>query len=84
MATFAERLRELRERAGLTQQGLADATGLPVGSLRHYEQGRREPQWQALFRLADALGVGCEVFRDCVGAEAPAAATKTGPRSPSR
>ena len=64
MATFAERLRELRERAGLTQQQLADASGLPVGSLRNYEQGQREPYWQVVFRLAAALGVSCEAFAD--------------------
>ena len=66
MVTFAERLRELREKAGLTQQQLADASGLPVGSLRNYEQGQREPYWQVVFRLADALGVSCEAFKECV------------------
>jgi transcriptional regulator with XRE-family HTH domain len=83
MATFAERLRELREKAGLTQQQLADASGLPVGSLRHYEQGRREPYWQVVFRLAAVLGVRCDAFADCVGADVPAEATKTTPRTTS-
>jgi transcriptional regulator with XRE-family HTH domain len=82
MATFAERLRELREKAGLTQQQLADASGLPVGSLRNYEQGQREPYWQVVFRLAAALGVGCEAFADCEGAEVPAAGTRARPQAP--
>jgi transcriptional regulator with XRE-family HTH domain len=67
MATFAGRLRELRGKAGMTQQQLADASGLPVGSLRNYEQGHREPYWQVVFRLAKGLGVACEAFADCVG-----------------
>jgi transcriptional regulator with XRE-family HTH domain len=66
MPTFAERLRELREGAGLTQAGLAAASGLPLGSIRNYEQGQREPYWQVVFRLAAALKVGPEAFSACV------------------
>lgn len=65
---FADRLKELREQAGLSQPQLAAASGLPVGSIRQYEQGRRDPLWQVLFKLADALGVSTEAFRDCIDA----------------
>jgi transcriptional regulator with XRE-family HTH domain len=65
---FADRLKELREQAGLSQPQLAAASGLPVGSIRQYEQGRRDPLWQVLFKLADALGVSAEAFRDCIDA----------------
>jgi transcriptional regulator with XRE-family HTH domain len=72
MPTFAERLRELREAAGLTQSGLAEVSGLPLGSIRNYEQGQREPYWQVVFRLAKAVGVSCEAFAECVdGATSP-------------
>lgn len=64
--TFAERLRTLREEAGMTQAQLAEAADLPIGSIRNYEQGHREPLWSAVFKLADAMGVSCEVFRECV------------------
>ena len=57
MPTFGERLRTLREKAGLTQAELAAASGLPIGSIRNYEQGQREPKWQAVFRLARALAL---------------------------
>ncbi len=63
---FADKLRELRIKAGMSQPELATASGLPLGSIRHYEQGRREPYWQVVFRLADALGVDCRAFKDCV------------------
>jgi transcriptional regulator with XRE-family HTH domain len=76
MATFADRLRQLREKTGMTQQQLAEASGLPLGSLRNYEQGQREPYWQVVFRLAAALGVTCEAFADCDGA----ATTKLAPK----
>jgi transcriptional regulator with XRE-family HTH domain len=63
---FGERLRELRESAGLTQQQLADAAGVPIGSIRNYEQGQREPYWDVVYRLAPVLGVGCDAFQQCV------------------
>jgi transcriptional regulator with XRE-family HTH domain len=72
MPTFGEQLRSLREKAGMTQAGLAEASGLPLGSIRNYEQGQREPYWQVVFRLAKALGTGCQAFADCVGEEATA------------
>ncbi len=81
MPTFAERLRELRERAGLTQAQLAEASGLPIGSIRNYEQGQREPYWNVVFQLAGALGVSCEAFSVCTGATKPAAEKKPRRRS---
>jgi len=71
----------LRTLAGLTQEQLADRSGVPVGTLRGYEQGRREPLWDAFLRLARALGVACEAFADCeagrVTAAPPAKGKKT-------
>jgi DNA-binding XRE family transcriptional regulator len=61
---FADRLKELRTQAGLTQTALAEASGLPVGSIRNYEQGQREPYWAVVSQLAAALGVSCEAFAD--------------------
>jgi transcriptional regulator with XRE-family HTH domain len=92
--TFADRLRELREQAGLTQAQLAESSGLPLGSIRNYEQGQREPYWQVVFKLAEALGVSCEAFKGCVGAgqvedkpapvKRPAAVRDAGGGSPAR
>jgi transcriptional regulator with XRE-family HTH domain len=62
---FAEKLRRLREAAGLTQSGLAERAGLPIGSIRNYEQGQREPLWRVLFKITQALGTTCEEFADC-------------------
>jgi transcriptional regulator with XRE-family HTH domain len=78
--TFAKKLQELRERAELSQSGLAQASGIPVWTVRGYEQGRREPSWDVLFKLAAALGVTCDAFADCV--DTPAGKPKArGPAS---
>jgi transcriptional regulator with XRE-family HTH domain len=68
------KLRELREARGLTQDQLAERSGVPAGTIRNYEQGRNDPAWGALWALAEALGVGkgplFDTFRPCVGVEA--------------
>jgi transcriptional regulator with XRE-family HTH domain len=62
---FGQRLQALRLAAGLSQSQLAAATGLPIGSLKNYEQDRREPQWSVVIILAKALGVSTdEAFAD--------------------
>lgn len=71
--TFAAKLRALREEKGLTQEQLATAAVIPIGTLRDYEQGKRrdDPALSTAVKLARALGVGVEVFADCVD-DAPA------------
>lgn len=41
----------LRHEMGLTQEELAALVGVPVGTLRNWEQGRREPRGPALALL---------------------------------
>jgi putative transcriptional regulator len=45
-------VRELRERLGLTQEEFAAAFAVSVGTVRNWEQGRREPQGPARVLLA--------------------------------
>jgi transcriptional regulator with XRE-family HTH domain len=68
--SFAELLKSQREAAGLTQMELSETAGITQGSVAHYERGTREPTWAAVQKLADALGVSVEVFRET--ADAPA------------
>jgi transcriptional regulator with XRE-family HTH domain len=79
--TFAERLKQLREQAGLSQSELADASGVPVWTLRGYEQGRREPQWDVLFRLCAALKTTCEAFAGCVSSNGTTAQSRAAART---
>ena len=41
-----------RKRAGLTQQAFARQIGVPLGTLRNWEQGRREPDGSARVLIA--------------------------------
>jgi transcriptional regulator with XRE-family HTH domain len=53
-------LKEAREKAGLTQEQLAEKTGLPVGSIRNWEQGHRTPRIGVVPALARAVGLPVE------------------------
>jgi transcriptional regulator with XRE-family HTH domain len=61
---FAQRLRGLREKAGLSQYALAGLAGISKQAMNHLEAGRNEPGWETVQRLALALGVTCEAFVD--------------------
>ena len=60
--SFAARLRELRERAGLTQAQLAERAGLHISAVTRFEQGWREPSLATAAELAKALGVKVDEF----------------------
>src|SRR5262245_55679512 len=62
LMTFAEKLKELRQARGLTQPALAAATGIPVATIRDYEQGKRDPLFSNAQKLARGLGVSLDVF----------------------
>jgi transcriptional regulator with XRE-family HTH domain len=52
-----EKMREIREKQGLSQQELADRAGVVKSTIYEAEVGRRIPRIQTLEKLADALGV---------------------------
>jgi transcriptional regulator with XRE-family HTH domain len=52
-----QRLQRLREQAGVSQPRLAAASGVPVGTLRGWEQGRRVPRLDTAVAVARALGI---------------------------
>jgi transcriptional regulator with XRE-family HTH domain len=62
---FAERLRQLRDKAGLSEAGLAETSGLTFASVHGYGLGRRMPSFSAVVKIAKALDVTCEAFADC-------------------
>jgi transcriptional regulator with XRE-family HTH domain len=57
---FGDKLRELRELAGLSQAALAEKAELSIRSIQNWEQGHRGPSAAAIFSLAKALGVSAE------------------------
>jgi len=61
VAPFGERLRRLRESAGLTQEELAAKAGLTAKAVSALERGeRKRPYPHTVRSLADALGLGEE------------------------
>jgi transcriptional regulator with XRE-family HTH domain len=67
--TFGQKLKNLRETAGMSQVQLASTSGVPVGTIRDYEQVKRDPLLPTAIKLAKALGVSVEVFAECVSKE---------------
>ena len=53
-------LRALRRETGLSRAELARRAGVPVSTLRHWENGRGFPGIPRFLRLAEALGVPAE------------------------
>ena len=50
-------LRRIREERALSQQGLADASGVNKATINQIERGRRSPNARTLEKLAAALNV---------------------------
>jgi transcriptional regulator with XRE-family HTH domain len=60
--TFADRLRTLREAAGLSQYALAAKAGVGRAALSRLEMGDRLPSWDTAVSLAGALGCRLDDF----------------------
>lgn len=52
---FGKRLREMREKKGLTQAELAKMASLGESTISFYESGKREPSYEMLVTLAELL-----------------------------
>jgi transcriptional regulator with XRE-family HTH domain len=57
---FARNLRRLRHAAGLSQEQLAERTGLHPTEISRLERAAREPRLGTIIRLASGLGVRIE------------------------
>lgn len=60
----AERLRDARERASLTQEALAERVGASRRSYIGWEQGHHSPNPRFVRALSDELGVTVPWLRD--------------------
>jgi transcriptional regulator with XRE-family HTH domain len=57
---MGQKLKELRTAALMTQQELAKAARVGLGTIRNWEQDRRVPLLTIAARVADALGVSLD------------------------
>lgn len=65
---FSQRVKLLREKSGLTQQGLADKMGLTNRAVGAWESGRSRPRLDKMQKLADLFDVS---VADLMGEEVP-------------
>jgi transcriptional regulator with XRE-family HTH domain len=70
---MGNRLKQLRRQRGLSQAKLAAAAGIPVGTLRGWEYGRRTPLLDAATRVALALGVSLDKLAGIAEGDVPPA-----------
>jgi putative transcriptional regulator len=68
---FGKKLKELRKAKRMTQDALAAASNIPVGTIRDYEQGRRDPLLPTAQKLAGALGVSMDELAAPITAAKP-------------
>jgi len=62
---FSERLKELREKRGISQQRLSELAGLNRNYVSDVERGRRNPCLGNIVKIAEALNVAPgELFRN--------------------
>lgn len=60
MASFAERLKDLRKEKKVTQRVVAANLGLTDTAYGFYEQGKNYPNMDILIKLADYFGVSLD------------------------
>jgi transcriptional regulator with XRE-family HTH domain len=65
--SFGKHLQALRERMGLSQSGLAKQAGIPVRSIQNWEVDRSLPRFDAVVKLAEALGLPLEQLAAGIG-----------------
>ncbi len=57
VGSLGSNLRDARERLGLTQEEVADRSGVHPTEVSRIEAGKRDPRVSTVERLAQALGV---------------------------
>ncbi len=60
MQYFGVRLRDLRLEKRMTQQQLADKTGMAKGTISAYEQGKKYPSVEVLIKLCNTFQVSAD------------------------
>jgi transcriptional regulator with XRE-family HTH domain len=88
-SAFGRRLRELRDRKGLTQERLAKRSALQASAVARLERGQHEPRLSTVLSLAHGLDVSPSELVDNLaepesGHRLPPRSSTTGPVFPER
>ncbi len=59
---LGSRIRSARKRCRLTQQKLADQTGLAIKTVQDIEKGKKNPTYDTLSRLVERLGISADTL----------------------
>lgn len=71
MANYYPRLRDLREDADLTQEALVKKLGMHKTTYTNYEQGKREPPFSLMIRLAVFYNVSIDYLAGLTNTPTP-------------
>ena len=66
-SNLAANIKRLRERRGLTQQELAELSGVPRPTIANLESGTANPTLLVLLKVADSLGATIEELVGAIG-----------------
>lgn len=61
---FSEKIKFYRDINNMSQNDLAQASGIPLATIKKYEISTRCPKSEPLKKIADALGISTNVFLD--------------------
>jgi transcriptional regulator with XRE-family HTH domain len=73
---FKDRLKSIREAAGLSQDGLAKVAGMSTSGVAKLERMPGGPSWETLLKLAKALRASLDDFLDDAAPSEAKAANK--------
>ena len=65
LIAFGRKVREIRKAKGLSQEALADLSGIDRSYMGHIERGQKNVTLLKIYQLADALNVSITNFFDC-------------------
>ena len=60
MATFSERVKDLRTQSGMTQQEVAEKLNVTKQTISQYERGQRRPDIEGLEAISDLFNVSSD------------------------
>ena len=80
MGSFAQRLRDAMQSAGLKAVDLHERTGISKASISEYLSGNYEPKQKNVYRLAEALHVAPSYLMGLSEQEPPASSTPPAPQ----